>query len=340
MRRHKPATAVTVAPQTEKTPFGELVERYWKLGLGLAVVVIAGILISQYFEHQEGRVRDGSWERLLAQTQMKPYPRIPTADPAVLANVAADLRGQHAGPWAKLLEVNARLEADDSEGAQAAAQELIRSYPEHPLVRETYGFPHEVAPVSIVQHLVNTIDRKEAWDAQHPEFSSNPALAADAPRVRLTTDAGVIVVGLYADRAPRHVENFLKLVREGFYDGTKFHRVISGYLIQGGDPNSKSPDASTWGQGGPGYKVDSEPNELRHFAGVLSAAKQPGEEQSSGSQFFITTAPVHGLDGQHVVFGQVLEGMDVVSKIEAAPIAPGTGDRPEAPVGITQAEVL
>ena len=340
MRGHKPATAVTVAPQTQRTPFGESVERHWKLGLGLAGVVIAWILVSQYLKHQEGRVRDGSWERLLAQTQMKPYPRIPTAEPGVLANVASELQGQHAGPWAKLLEVNARLETGDTEGAKAAAQDLIRLYPEHPLVRETYGFAHEPAPVSIVQHLVNTIERKSSWEAEHPEFTSNPPLSADAPKVRLMTGAGPIVLGLYSDRAPKHVENFLKLVREGFYDGTKFHRVVSGFMIQGGDPNSKSPDVSTWGQGGPDYKIDPERNELRHFTGVLSAAKQVGERQSSGSQFFISTAPAHSLDGEHVVFGQVLEGMDVIEAIEAAPIAEGTGDRPEQPVAITRAEVL
>ena len=92
-------------------------------------------------------------------------------------------------------------------------------------------------------------------------------------------------------------------------------------MIQGGDPNTKDVDVDLWGQGGPGYKVDQEKNDLRHFRGYLSAAKMGADTQSSGSQFFITTGTPHHLDGLHVVFGKVLEGMDTVGIIESGPIA-------------------
>jgi peptidyl-prolyl cis-trans isomerase B (cyclophilin B) len=111
-------------------------------------------------------------------------------------------------------------------------------------------------------------------------------------------------------------------------------------MIQGGDPNSKSEDKATWGQGGPDYKIDKEENQLHHFPGYLSAAKKPTDEQSSGSQFFITTADSTRLDGQHVVYGKVVSGMEIVRSIESGEIEAGTQDRPAKPVVILSAEVL
>ncbi|MBK7642652.1 MAG: peptidylprolyl isomerase [Planctomycetes bacterium] len=168
---------------------------------------------------------------------------------------------------------------------------------------------------------------------------ANPEPPADSPKVRIKTDKGDIVVALYAKEAPKHVENFLKLCREGFYNGIKFHRVMKGFMIQSGDPNSKTEDRATWGQGGPGYKVDREENKLHHFAGYLAAAKQGGDAQSSGSQFYITTADRLNLDGNYVVFGKVLEGMDVAHSIEDSEIDPATADRPLHPAAIVSTEV-
>jgi cyclophilin family peptidyl-prolyl cis-trans isomerase len=144
---------------------------------------------------------------------------------------------------------------------------------------------------------------------------------------------------LYAELAPKHVENFVKLCREGFYNGTKFHRVMRGFMIQGGDPNSREGAPETWGAGGPDYKVAHEESGLAHFAGYLSAAKKTGEKESSGSQFFITTGDAHHLDGQHVVFGKVLDGLDVVGTIESSAVVEGT-DRPVNPVSIQTVEIL
>jgi cyclophilin family peptidyl-prolyl cis-trans isomerase len=132
------------------------------------------------------------------------------------------------------------------------------------------------------------------------------------------TNHGVIKVGFLPDKAPKHVEAFKKLVKDGFYDGTKFHRVIPGFMIQGGDPNSKLPDRSRHGTGGPGYSLPAEFNDVKHERGILSAARS-SDPNSAGSQFFLMVANSPHLDRQYSAFGKVLEGMDVVDKIVALP---------------------
>jgi peptidyl-prolyl cis-trans isomerase B (cyclophilin B) len=125
---------------------------------------------------------------------------------------------------------------------------------------------------------------------------------------------GEIVLKFFPDVAPGHVKNFVKLAREGFYNGTTFHRVIPGFMIQGGDPNSKSPDRSSHGMGGPGYKVKAEFNSRPHKRGTLSMARA-NDPDSAGSQFFICVADAHFLDWQYTVFGEVVSGMEVADKI-------------------------
>ncbi len=134
--------------------------------------------------------------------------------------------------------------------------------------------------------------------------------------VRLHTNHGDIIVEFLEDKAPKHVESFKKLAREGFYDGTRFHRVIPGFMIQGGDPNSKSSNRATHGTGGPGYKIPAEFNDVKHERGILSAARS-SDPNSAGSQFFLMVANSPHLDGQYSAFGRVAEGMDVVDKIVA-----------------------
>jgi peptidyl-prolyl cis-trans isomerase B (cyclophilin B) len=141
----------------------------------------------------------------------------------------------------------------------------------------------------------------------------------------LTTSEGRVVLAFYPDVAPGHVANFKKLAKEGFYDGTRFHRVIPGFMVQGGDPNSKDLAASgTWGTGGPGYKVKAEFNSTKHTRGVLSMARS-ADPDSAGSQFFIMHKDSAHLDGQYTAFGIVIEGMDVVDKIVAAPTTGSNG---------------
>ena len=130
----------------------------------------------------------------------------------------------------------------------------------------------------------------------------------------IETNFGNIVIQLFPDVAPGHVENFVKLAQDGFYDGTTFHRVIPDFMIQGGDPNSKDEDRSNDGQGGPGFTINAEFSDVPHKRGILSMARAQ-DPNSAGSQFFIVVKDSNFLDGQYTVFGEVIEGMDVADKI-------------------------
>lgn len=130
----------------------------------------------------------------------------------------------------------------------------------------------------------------------------------------IETKFGKIVFKLLPELAPEHVRNFVKLAQSGFYDGTQFHRVIPGFMIQGGDPNTKTPDKSKWGMGGPGYTIKAEFNTRSHLRGIVSMARAM-DPNSAGSQFFIVTADSTFLDRQYTVFGEVLEGMEAADQI-------------------------
>ena len=137
--------------------------------------------------------------------------------------------------------------------------------------------------------------------------------------VKIETNHGNISFNLLPELAPEHVRNFVKLASDGFYDGTLFHRVIPGFMIQGGDPNTKDPNRkSEWGMGGPGYTINAEFNSRSHLRGIVSMARST-DPNSAGSQFFIMHANNTGLDHQYSVFGEVTEGMDTVDKIAALP---------------------
>lgn len=132
--------------------------------------------------------------------------------------------------------------------------------------------------------------------------------------VVIETKFGNIELILFPDIAPGHVENFLKLAKSGFYDGTIFHRIIPGFMIQGGDPNSKGSNRSNHGTGGPGYSIDAEFNDKPHVRGTLSMARSR-DPDSAGSQFFIVVKKASTLDNNYTVFGEVVSGMDVADKI-------------------------
>ena len=134
----------------------------------------------------------------------------------------------------------------------------------------------------------------------------------------IETKFGKIEVQFFEDKAPGHVKNFKDLARKGFYDGTIFHRVIPGFMIQGGDPNTKSDDRSDHGMGGPGYSIKAEFNDTPHKRGVLSMARSQ-DPNSAGSQFFIVVKDAAFLDGQYTAFGKVLSGMTVADQIVNAP---------------------
>src|SRR3990172_584048 len=135
----------------------------------------------------------------------------------------------------------------------------------------------------------------------------------------LKTNFGDIVLELFSADAPKTVENFIKLSKSGFYNGTKFHRVIKGFMIQGGDPNSKDDDWSDDGMGGPGYKFEDEINSNKLVRGTLAMANAGAN--TNGSQFFVvTTEATPWLDGKHTAFGRIISGMDIVDKIESVKV--------------------
>src|SRR5712692_1741625 len=136
----------------------------------------------------------------------------------------------------------------------------------------------------------------------------------------IKTSEGDMVVEFWTDAAPNTVENFKKLARSGFYDGTIFHRIVKGFMIQGGDPNSKDPaKENRYGEGGPGYKIKAEFNDHPHERGVISMAREP-DPNSAGSQFFICLASVPRLDHQYTTFCKMIKGVDVVGKINDTPV--------------------
>ena len=134
----------------------------------------------------------------------------------------------------------------------------------------------------------------------------------------VNTNLGNIQFELLSDIAPETVRNFIKLAKSGFYNGTLFHRVIPKFMIQGGDPNTKEGDKSTWGTGGPGYNIKAEFNSRSHLRGIVSMARS-SDPDSAGSQFFIVTSDSTFLDREYTVFGQVVDGIEVADKIVNLP---------------------
>ena len=143
----------------------------------------------------------------------------------------------------------------------------------------------------------------------------------------IKTNRGAMTFEFWPDVAPGTVANFLKLAREGFYNGTAFHRIIPGFMIQGGDPLTKDPaQEARWGTGDPGYKIKAEFNDRKHERGVLSMARS-SDPDSAGSQFFIMLGSTPQLDGKYTAFGRLVEGDDVLTKISETPIvASGRGE--------------
>jgi cyclophilin family peptidyl-prolyl cis-trans isomerase len=177
---------------------------------------------------------------------------------------------------------------------------------------------------------IRSVDLKAAEWEEEEKIRAAEAKADDLPRVKLTTSKGDIVIELFENDAPNTVANFISLVEKGFYNGLKFHRVIPGFMAQGGCPKGD-------GTGGPGYTIDCEclqGDRRKHFRGSLSMAH--AGPNTGGSQFFLTFVPTPHLDGKHTVFGRVIEGMDVLAKLQRTEGTSKTG----TPDKIIKAEVL
>jgi len=158
----------------------------------------------------------------------------------------------------------------------------------------------------------------QVW-AKDPQIVLAADGAGKAPRAVLKTKFGEMEIVFFPELAPKHVESFLTLAKKGYFNGTIFHRVIPGFMIQGGDPNTKDPTKkNAYGTGGPGYTVPAEFNKIPHEKGILSAART-ADPNSAGSQFFIMVARSKSLDGQYTVFGEVVKGIEVADKIVSQP---------------------
>jgi peptidyl-prolyl cis-trans isomerase B (cyclophilin B) len=154
----------------------------------------------------------------------------------------------------------------------------------------------------------------------------------------ITTTEGTMVVEFWTDAAPNTIANFKKLANSGFYDGTAFHRVIKGFMIQGGDPLTKDPSKEdAWGTGGPGYQIKAEFNNHSHVRGVISMARSQ-DPDSAGSQFFICHGDPTFLDHQYTTFGKLIKGDDVLEKIATTPTHPQ--DRPDKRMGIISIKIV
>jgi cyclophilin family peptidyl-prolyl cis-trans isomerase len=160
-----------------------------------------------------------------------------------------------------------------------------------------------------------------------------PSLSAQTPaglEAVVTTDLGTFRFEFYPDKAPKHVDQFIRLARQGYYDGSAFHRVVANGIVQGGDPLLKNPKTprSLWGTGGLNL-LAGESSDLKHERGVVSTVRIPGKPDSDGAQFFVCVVPQPSLDGQFSAFGRVTEGMDVVERVSQVPVgADGITDTP------------
>jgi peptidyl-prolyl cis-trans isomerase B (cyclophilin B) len=175
--------------------------------------------------------------------------------------------------------------------------------------------------ISIALFSAGCEKRKGEEDSKLLDKAWNKLTEGDMERMIavIETNMGMIKLKLYPDVAPNHCRNFIRLAKDGFYDNLIFHRVIKGFMIQGGCPQAT-------GTGGPGWNLDAEFNQRKHLKGTLSMARST-DPNSAGSQFFICLEPQPGLDGKYTVFGQVIEGQDVVDKIGDLPTDPR--DRPQ-----------
>jgi peptidyl-prolyl cis-trans isomerase B (cyclophilin B) len=185
--------------------------------------------------------------------------------------------------------------------------------------------------------LSSTLFAAEEKKAESPTMNASNEVAV------IKTSEGEMVVQFWTDAAPKTIENFKKLAREGFYDGTTFHRIVKGFMIQGGDPNSKDPaKENSYGEGGPSYKIKAEFNDHSHQRGVISMARS-SDPDSAGSQFFICLAPVPRLDHQYTTFGKLIKGADVLEKIGETPVtrnSSGENSKPTKRVVIESIKIV
>ena len=186
--------------------------------------------------------------------------------------------------------------------------------------------------------LFAAVGASQAEETKTNTPTAAPAMSTPNEVAVIKTTEGDMVVEFWTDAAPKTIENFKTLIKKGFYDGTAFHRVIKGFMIQGGDPLTKDDSKQrAWGTGGPGHQIKAEFNDKPHVRGVLSMARS-NDPNSAGSQFFICHGDPRFLDRQYTAFGKLIKGDDVLEKIATTPTQPG--DRPVAKQTLVSVKIV
>ncbi|MCA8980563.1 MAG: peptidylprolyl isomerase [Planctomycetes bacterium] len=340
MAEHKSAAEVVIAPRgDEKSGFALWVEKNGLLALVGLLLISAVVVVKTQMSASSQASEKADWGTLSSAMSISTPGSVSLTEASLegLAKASVDLKGSAvAGAWASYAYATALGLENRYEEAEAELARLQSSFPDHPLNQERFAWS-DGQNRTLPEQMRRVYADQSRWREAHAGAFENPDPPAGAPRVVMETTAGNIEIALYPELAPDHVANFLKHVESDFYVGTKFHRVIPDFMIQGGDPNTRdNEDRATWGQGGTDYTIPHEENPLKHFRGYLSAAKKPGDTEEAGAQFFITTGNPHHLDGQHTVFGKVISGMEVVTTIEQAETEVATPSLPKEPVAITK----
>lgn len=338
MARHQAPTAVTIAPLAEASPLERAVKRYWMPIAALLLLVVAWILWGHNRQQRHLADREASWAALV--TAIRPLPTgLPGGEPAMLQEAVTNTKDTAAAPWARLIHARALVEERRYDEALLVLDQLERDPPRHAAILTSERLSLPEGEHTLVEAMRKSIQDMRSWEAAHPELFGLPEPPPDAPRVRFHTSTGSFLVALYRDRAPEHVETFLRLASEGFYDGTRFHKVGPGF-VQGGDPKSKDAEhPEEWGTGGEEVQLSPAENDLAHFAGALSAGRS-ADGRTDTAQFLIIHSDSHQLDEKHTVFGRVVEGLDMVGALAGQPLAEGSTDRPAEPVVLERVEVL
>ena len=332
MAKHKSATEVTVVTE-ERSAIQRWVENHWGKALVVALIITGGILYSQVNKKQEKSAKHAVWAPLLEAE----------GDLQAIKSAAGQIDSPLVAGWGWAEAAVLATGQDELEEAQAALENLAK-IDGHILNSAIFEAP-DADGKTLVEGALARVKAQKEWEANNPGVLNNPDPAEGSPVIEIQTPEGNIQITLYEAKAPAHVANFLKLIDEKYYDGILFHRTVNSpapgmQIIQAGCPNTREPDTSQWGLGGPGYTQEAEKNGLMHTPGVLSAAMPSNSQESSGSQFYITLNRSHHLDDRHTVFGKVTGGMEIAQAILEAPTREITEentrtDIPVNPVAIT-----
>lgn len=320
--KHKAPTEVTII-QEEKGPFAAWIDNNWKMLAFVATGASTLILASQFMGQQEEAARDEELDSLLAAVQ--------SSDRGQLIAASSSLKGTGLDGWADLMETQLALAEGRYEDAGAGLARLQASA--SPLLRLPLPLGSAGESMTIIEHVAASAasSKKLVEDSGITLYSPDPP--EGSPRVRIQTSLGAIEIALFEGAAPKHVANFLANVDANKYTGTRFHRIMQGFMVQGGNPATTSDDPNLWIEADDEEAVPNESdNGLVHSPYVLAGAIKPGEEDSSQYQFYITEGHAHWLDEKHTVYGKVMSGQDTVRALAGVATDPQSARPFSAPV--------